>query len=95
MEFEWDEAKRATNLAKHGLDFVDAITIWRAPVIDPISERVVDDEWRATAIGIAGEDEIIVALVYTWRGDTMRIISARRARRHERATYQDEFGRGR
>ena len=94
MKFEWDEEKRAANLAKHGLDFIDARLIWRGPVLDPASLRVVEGEIRPSALGMIGEDEIIVAVVYTARGDTLRIISARRARRNERKAYQDRFGRG-
>lgn len=94
MEFEWDEGKRAANLVRHGLDFADARTIWRRPVIDPAAERFVGSEYRPLAIGIIGEDEIIVAIVYTVRNGVVRLISARRARRYERKLYQDRFGRG-
>lgn len=94
MEFEWDDAKRAANIAKHGLDFGAARSIWRRPVIDPAGVRIVDGEARLAAIGIVGEDEIIVAVVYTRRGNRIRLISARRARRNERQIYQDRFGRG-
>ena len=95
MKFEWDEAKRASNLAKHGVDFAGAIAIWRTDVIDPISERIVDGERRFVAVGIAGDDEIVIGVVYTMRDGVRRIISARRGRRYERANYQSQFGRGR
>ena len=94
MEFEWDEEKRLANLEKHGLDFLDARRIWKRPVLDPAAHRVVEGEVRPTALGTIGEDEIIVAVVYTFRDDTLRLISARRARRNERKSYQDRFGRG-
>lgn len=94
MEFEWDEKKRFENIAKHAIDLADARTIWRGPVLDPIAERFVDGEHRALAIGMIGPDEIIIAVVYTLRGDTLRLISARRARRNERKAFQDRFGRG-
>ena len=94
MEFEWDERKRAANLEKHGLDFLDARTIWRKPVLDPCAERRVGAERRLTALGVIGEDEFIVAVVYTVRGEILRLISARRARRNERQLYQDRFARG-
>jgi len=93
MEFEWDDDKREANLAKHGVDFLDARTIWTRPVLDPADLRLVDGELRPTALGMI-EGEIIVAVVYTLRGDVMRIISARRARRNERKIYHDRFGRG-
>ncbi|WP_184069457.1 BrnT family toxin [Sphingosinicella soli] len=94
MEFEWDEIKRQTNLAKHGLDFIDARMIWNKPVIDPCDSRNSGTEIRYAALGIVGRDEIIVVVVYTKRAARIRLISARRARRNERKAYQDRFGRG-
>jgi hypothetical protein len=55
---------------------------------------MVEGEVRPTALGTIGEDEIIVAVVYTLREGALRVISARRARRNERKTYQDRFARG-
>lgn len=94
MNFEWDDTKRQVNLAKHGIDFLNVVTMWRKPIIDPIASRVEGTENRHTALGVIGNDEIIIAIVYTVRLDALRIISARRARRHERKYYQDRFGRG-
>ena len=94
MEFEWDEHKRLANIAKHGIDFLDACRVWEKPVIDPVDERFAGDEYRPTALGLIGEDEIIIAIVYTPRQNILRIISARRARRNERKFYQDQFARG-
>lgn len=94
MEFEWDDDKRLANLAKHGIDFVDARLAWRSAIIDPVDERIVGDEYRPTALGMIGEDEIIIAIVNTVREGILRLISARRARRNERKIYQDRFGRG-
>ena len=54
MEFEWDEAKREANLEKHGLDFLDARTMWRKAVLDPCAERKVGAELRLTALGVVG-----------------------------------------
>lgn len=94
MEFEWDEEKRLANIDKHGIDFLDARTIWRKPVLDPAALRLIGEEVRLTAVGLLGEDEIIVAVVYTHRENILRLISARRATRHERKDYQDRFERG-
>ena len=80
IEFEWDEAKRHQNLAKHGIDFLDAIRIL---VSDPLIRRSLSEgEERFIAIG--PNRGIFWAVVYTMRGNTVRIISARRARRNER-----------
>ena len=95
MEFEWDEVKRRANLAKHKLDFARAVTMWASPVIGTVGQRIVDGEARHLALGIIGDDDLVIAVVYTMRGGTCRIISARRGRRDERAYYKGKFGRGR
>lgn len=95
MEFEWDEPKRVKNLAKHGIDFFDAIKIWLSDVIDPADSRLVGLELRQTALGAIGDEHLVIAVVYTDRTDARRIISCRRARRNERATYTRIFGKGR
>jgi uncharacterized protein len=86
--------KALINVDKRGIDFLDALRIWERPVIDPAGERLVDNEYRPTALGTIGEDEIIIAVVHTVRDGIIRLISARRARRNERQNYQDRFGRG-
>ena len=86
MEFEWDPAKAAGNLAKHGVDFDDAIAVFGDPralhVVDPRSYG----EARHRAIGtVRGR---ILLVVYTMRGgQTCRILGARRASRRERTAY--------
>lgn len=95
MEFEWDEAKREANLAKHGIDFLDAITIWHGDVIDPAYSRAQGAETRFLAMGIPQDTDLIICVVYTVRELRRRIISVRRARRNERQSYQSHFGRGR
>lgn len=94
MIFEWDSDKALVNIEKHGIDFVDVVNLWAGPVIDPAGERLVADEYRPTALGTIGPDDLIVAVVYTVRDGVIRLISARRARRNERQNYQDQFGRG-
>ena len=94
MDFEWDEGKALINVEKHGIDFIDAMRIWERPVIDPAGERIVGQEYRPTALGMISDDEIIIAVVYTVRDGSIRLISARRARRNERETYQNQFKRG-
>jgi uncharacterized DUF497 family protein len=93
MLFEWYERKRLENLSKHGIDFVDAKEIWQGEVLEVPSEQQEHGEQRHIAYGVL-EDRII-AVVFTWRGESRRLISARRARRHEREDYQDVFGKGR
>ncbi len=85
MLFEWNEAKRRSNLAKHLIDFADAIRMFDSPVFEKAQFR--RDENRVLAIGLLDDIEIVV--VYVERGDSRRIISARRAHRDERQDYAD------
>ena len=84
MIFEWDEAKRQSTLDKHGLDFVDAVEVLAAPHL--LLQARSDIEERQIAIGMIGE--IHVAVIFTMRDETCRIITARRARRDERERYK-------
>ncbi len=88
MEFDWDPAKNDTNLAKHGIGFVRATRVFNDP------HRIVSDstrpefgEVRMKAIGMVGDR--LVAVIYTDRGSTRRMISARSARDHERREYRE------
>ena len=77
--YEWDEDKRRGNLAKHGVDFhrMDAFE-WDTAVIDPDKDH---DEHRWTAAGFIGPELHVV--VFTERGDNIRVISLRKATRRE------------
>jgi uncharacterized DUF497 family protein len=85
VDFEWDENKAAANLRKHGIDFADAVGVFddllalSMPDEDPGEER-----W----IGL-GSDALgrLLVVVYTFRGERIRVIPARRATRSERGTY--------
>ena len=85
MSFEWDEAKNEANLAKHGIDFQGAQTIWETTVVTLQSSQPHSGEVRYLAIGLYKGREITV--VYTWRGANKRLISARRASTNERKFY--------
>jgi uncharacterized DUF497 family protein len=84
MGSEWDQAKRQTNILKHGIDFVDAIEIFADRFIETEDRRRDYGERRYRAVGQLG-DHIIQ--VDTWRSGRRRIISARRAGRNDRRTY--------
>ena len=90
MLFEWDEGKRQHNLRKHGIDFFDAQKIWSGTVLEYSSDQMHHDEDRYLAIGEFDGDCITV--IFTWRGSTRRLISARKARHYEQKDYQDETG---
>ena len=85
--FEWDENKRLLNLGKHGIDFVAAKEIWEGPVLEAPSNQNHHGEERLLAIGRVNDRCITV--VYTWRGENRRLISARKARTHEQEAYDD------
>lgn len=85
--FEWDEAKRAAALEKHGIDFLDATRIFAGPVLR--ARSAFEDEDRWIAVGLL--DGLEIAVIYTLRGGTCRIITARRARTNERRRYHENF----
>jgi hypothetical protein len=89
MLFEWDEGKRQSNLAKHYIDFRDAIRVFDSPVFETSDRR--RGEERVVAIGSVENVEIVV--VYVTRGERRRIISARRAHRNERQDYANHLKR--
>ena len=89
MSFEWDENKRQTNIAKHGIDFVDVLDLFDAGNTVTFEDNREDyGEQRFVLLGFFGEK--LFHIVFTIRGDVTRIISARRATRLERKLY-DRF----
>ncbi|MGF1603413.1 MAG: BrnT family toxin [Thermosynechococcaceae cyanobacterium] len=86
MNFEWDTQKRQDNINKHGVDFTEAAQVF----YDPLRIEVLDDRWieeeRWLVLGITSLGVLFV--VYTVRGQTYRIISARRATKNERRDYR-------
>jgi len=86
MRLEWDEAKRAANLAKHGIDFslAEQFDIENAK-IGP-DERRSYGEPRYIALGLIGTR--VPVLIFTWRGEVVRVISLRKANQREIATYE-------
>lgn len=85
MEFEHDPVKSAANLAKHGIDFDQARALWNDPWVLEAPART-EDEPRFMAIGrIEGRHW---TAIWTPRGDAVRIISVRRARKEEIGHYE-------
>lgn len=85
MEFEFDPAKSASNLEKHGIDFTAAQALWQDVMRVEIPARTVD-EARWLVIGQVGGKHWSV--VVTYREQRVRIISARRSRKEEAALYE-------
>ncbi|MBJ6988870.1 MULTISPECIES: BrnT family toxin [unclassified Devosia] len=86
MEFEWDERKRLANLAKHGVDFRRVSMVFLLLHIAERDERADYQEQRWRAVGRLGSEYFVV--VYTLRGEVIRIISAWKGGRRDQARYQ-------
>jgi uncharacterized protein len=89
MKFEFDPIKSATNKDKHGIDFVQAQVLWADGALEVVlSKSFVTDERRFLAIGrIEGKHWTAIC---TLRGEAIRIISVRRARKEEVDYYEGE-----
>jgi uncharacterized protein len=86
MNYEWDQAKAAANLAKHGVRLADAVIVFSDRGALTIDDPHPDDE-RHVTIGIDARARVLV-VIWTWRGEeTIRLISARRATPTERRQY--------
>ena len=88
LKFEWDTAKANANLRKHGVSFEEAASIFGDPLAltfpDP-DHSVGEKRW--VSFGVSNQDRLVVA-VHVERGRSIRIISARKATRHEREIYE-------
>lgn len=91
LNFEWDDGKAKANLTKHGVSFEQAATVFGDPmsltIPDPAHSKV---EVRAIVLGQSHQRKLLV-VVHTERGDNIRIVSARRASRRERKTYEESI----
>ena len=88
LEFEWDPRKAAASLVKHKVSFDEAATVFG----DPLGLIVHDarhsmDEDRFVLLGLS-EFHHLLAVMYTDRGEAIRLISARKATRRERKNYE-------
>jgi uncharacterized DUF497 family protein len=87
MGFQWDEAKDAANRDKHDIGFREAVEIFRGLVL--ISEDARRDYGERRLIAIGEYDGEIIRVVFTERGNDIRIISAWKAGRHDRKAYEE------
>ncbi|MEH2123906.1 BrnT family toxin [Nostoc sp.] len=88
MRFEWDDNKAKSNFLKHGIQFEEAVTVFADPYLlfteDSIHSQREEREWAIGEI----EDGSIVVVVFTMRGEGIRIISARKATKKECQQYE-------
>lgn len=88
LYFEWDDAKAASNLAKHRVSFTDACQVFNDPWAVEKEERSLNyGEVRRRIVGIG--NGIFLTVVYTERDEIIRLISARRSTRAERREYEN------
>ena len=90
MKFEWDENKRKLNLAKHGIDFKDAHQIFKRITFTFEDDRYDYGEERYITIGMLRGTVVVVA--HTESDDVIRLISIRKATKHEQKLYYKGFG---
>lgn len=88
MDFEWDETKRLKVLAERGVDFIDLVVLFDGrPSITNESNAYTEKR----NVIIAELNGKLFALIWTMRGEKIRIITARRARRGEERAYRQLF----
>ncbi len=87
MTYQWDDDKATANLRKHGIDFADAVSVFSDDLAITIPDERFDEE-RFITVGMDAFGRVLV-VVYTWRGNEIRLISARKATRRERKQYEE------
>ena len=88
MDTEWDPAKARANFRKHRVRFADAVSALEDTMAVSILDDEGADEERWISVGTDSLSRILV-VVYTWRGERVRLISARRATRREARQYEE------
>ena len=92
MRFIWDKVKCKANVAKHGLDFADAEAVFRGATFTFDDDRFDYGEQRFITLGIFRG--VVVVIAHIEQNDTVRIISMRRATKHEQRIYFQSFANG-
>lgn len=85
MVFSWDEAKRRSNLRKHGFDFTDAGKVFEGVTCTAEDQRFDYGERRFVTLGLLQDTVVVIA--HTETRNDIRIISMRKATRHEETLY--------
>ena len=89
QQFIWDPIKNRTNITKHGISFFTGAKIFDGPILEEEDTRQDYGEPRIIALGRS--EGRILYVVYTRRNSVIRIISARKANRDERAEYTSQI----
>ncbi|MBS0326566.1 MAG: BrnT family toxin [Proteobacteria bacterium] len=85
MRFTWDESKRKVNLQQHGFDFVDAPSVFDGPTYSYEDDRFDYREQRFVTLGML--EGIVVSIVHTETPHLIRVLSFRRATKHEQTIF--------
>ena len=89
LSFEWDPQKAATNVAKYGVSFEEAESAFSDPLGSITDDPRHSTSERREVLVALGERGRLVVVMFTERGDAIRIISARQATRQERIDYEE------
>jgi uncharacterized protein len=89
MTFERDEEKRLSNLAKHGIDFMDAPEMFAGPML--LSEDTRKDYGEPRFIGFGYIRGRLIAAAFSRRGEAIRIISLRKANQREQKRFETQI----
>jgi hypothetical protein len=87
VKFEWDERKNEVNIRKHGFDFHDAWEVFQGPLLARLDEREDYGEDRWQGIGLL-RGQVVVVVFAQRRSDIVRVISLRKAKKHEREGFE-------
>jgi uncharacterized DUF497 family protein len=88
MQWEWDPGKARLNMRKHGIAFADAVAALEDESALTMRDDSSDREERLVTLGLDAFGRLLV-VVYTWRGECVRLISARKATARERRRYEE------
>jgi len=89
MRFEWDESKAAANLAKHGVSFEQATTVFGDPLSDTFDDPDHSaEERRFVIIGMSEQGRMLI-VAHTDDGEVVRLINARELTRGEREFHEE------
>jgi uncharacterized DUF497 family protein len=88
--FDWDDQKAASNVARHGVSFEAARTVFDNPLAVIFDDEAhSDDEERELIVGHSTDGELLIVVFTERAGGVVRIISARRATKQERRDYEE------
>lgn len=89
MRYEWDEAKRQSNIEKHGIDFIGIEEVFAGEIVTILDDRFDYGEIRCVTVGLLNGRVVVIA--HTETDDVIRIISVRKATKNEAINYYKEI----